>query len=728
MFTAHNFDKSETKSTFFKIPMKKMLPIVLTVVAGVALSVIGMNLTNYKVESDRQIEFDKSVSSVLSRVQNATANQEQVVKNLDGLFAASVQVVRDVFELYSTVPAKSNPYILSIGYASKVTAQDADNFVYYNRSERYYDYQIKPSGTRSLYQPISYIVPFEQNAHLSGYDLLSNQTFSEIIQKAQTKKGLVCSPVFNFRGSDTNSIVLMQTVEKKKSASSLTPEESLFQTTSDMFDGIIYVELNATKFLKTVIGDSVGSDKNIVFDFYDDNKAGLDKSVFSSNNKKNLTAAYKQIIAADKFITIGDRQFRMRFANAQEFGSGIQAYLGWITLALGLLTTFGLAGFLYSVVSSNQRALDIADKITSSNRRILESSRDIIATFDLAGVWKSVNPAVTSILGYETQEVEGRHISKFLAGDNANESIYSILERTGDESAENFVVPMKTKAGHIRWVNWSFAKSQAEQCIYCTGRDITEAKFAEEEIQLKSRQVELAEQLALEANDFKSNFLVRLTDHLRQELTGTLSGLHKIASNIDYSDDNQLAFLKMANNSSDQLYNIVNDLIDVANEGKNANGSYDRVTLHNCLLETARTLKDKYLIDRECSIDYTNISHDAAIKGDSSTISNAFSLLVSALTDGMRVSKVELYADTNAHEKVMEIQILGPENKATADMIKLYNVSTNSLMENLRNDENNILFRLAVASSQIRRMNGNMSTETLGEEGNVVLITLPMPQ
>ncbi|MBL7975244.1 MAG: CHASE domain-containing protein, partial [Candidatus Kapabacteria bacterium] len=227
--------------------MKKMLPIVLTVVAGVALSVIGMNLTNYKVESDRQIEFDKSVSSVLSRVQNATANQEQVVKNLDGLFAASVQVVRDVFELYSTVPAKSNPYILSIGYASKVTAQDADNFVYYNRSERYYDYQIKPSGTRSLYQPISYIVPFEQNAHLSGYDLLSNQTFSEIIQKAQTKKGLVCSPVFNFRGGDTNSIVLMQTVEKKKSASSLTPEETLFQTTSDMFDGIIYVELNATK-------------------------------------------------------------------------------------------------------------------------------------------------------------------------------------------------------------------------------------------------------------------------------------------------------------------------------------------------------------------------------------------------------------------------------------------------------------------------------------------------
>jgi len=50
------------------------------------------------------------------------------------------------------------------------------------------------------------------------------------------------------------------------------------------------------------------------------------------------------------------------------------------------------------------------------------------------------------------------------------------------------------------------------------------------------------------------------------------------------------------------------------------------------------------------------------------------------------------------------------------------------LLESLEVDEHSILFRLALAASIIRRMNGSAVFEALEEDGNVVMITLPAKQ
>lgn len=124
---------AETVSSRFappRLPVRKYLQVGIIALIGFAISVGVMNLLNSSLQTRRQMEFDKAVNSVVSRLEQGAATYENVLRNLDALYRNSVQVVRDVFELYSTVPAESNPAIRSIGYASIVRANELGEFTF----------------------------------------------------------------------------------------------------------------------------------------------------------------------------------------------------------------------------------------------------------------------------------------------------------------------------------------------------------------------------------------------------------------------------------------------------------------------------------------------------------------------------------------------------------------------------------------------------------------------
>jgi hypothetical protein len=58
-------------------------------------------------------------------------------------------------------------------------------------------------------------------------------------------------------------------------------------------------------------------------------------------------------------------------------------------------------------------------------------------------------------------------------------------------------------------------------------------------------------------------------------------------------------------------------------------------------------------------------------------------------------------------------------------MILQFNDSGSNLIYDLVKDEKNIMFKLGVAASLFRRANGTVSFADLGEDGNLVMLTLP---
>lgn len=709
MYTAQTLTES---SRFPRLPLAKYFQVAAIAIVGIALSIAAMYLLDDSIRTKRQMEFDKAVGSVVARLEQGTTTYENVLRNLDALFRNSVQVVRDVFELYSTVPAESNPAIRCIGYASIVTPRELGEFTFYARSERYYDYHVQPPGERPLYMPVLYAVPYPQRASVIGFDLLSRPELAEAAMRAQQKRTIIASQVFTVQ-RDTAAVVLMIPTQHKNSSDVVLP------TAHSRYDGVLFVEMDVRKFLQTSLGDSVASDRMLNFRVLEDG-AGRTPSVIATFGTSDAPTS-EDAFHTERRIAIADRTFLVEFTSAPILTQGIENYFGIFALGGGIITTLILCGFVLSVLSAHERAVQLADRITEGNRRILEASRDIIGTITLdGGKWQTVNPAVQSVLGYEPALVVGRLMTQYVATEPERIRLLSTL---GSKELDSTTLELQMVAadGSLRWISWNISIARQEGIAYVVGRDVTLEHQARQELELRSRQVQLAEQLALEASASKSAFMQRLTRYLRSSLVTTLEGMHHMVLQMDPSNERQTRFVKLANESSDRLFAIVNDLLDVAGE-HSVNGP-DTVELGRILHQAQQTYRTW---GGSCIFIERSVEHGTRLAAEERVVAEAFANLFAALTAGARSGAIELTTIINAQEQVLEVQVLAPYSLEVAEQIRVFNRSQQHLVEALAHDRDDILFRLGIAASQIRRVGGTFSVETLGQEGNVALITIPL--
>ncbi|MCS6999484.1 MAG: CHASE domain-containing protein [Bacteroidota bacterium] len=693
-----------------RLPLSKYLVVVSILLGGIALSVAIMYILDNSLRTRRQMEFERAVSSVITRIEQGVVTYENVLRNLDGLYRNSVQVVRDVFELYSTVPAESNPAIRSIGYANLVSARELPEFIFYARSERYYDYSLIPPGKRPEYVPILYAVPYPKRRDLIGFDMLSKPELAETITRAQGKRSIVGSQVFRFRG-DTMSIFLMVATQQKKTANVLLP------TTHSRFDGVLFVELDFAAFLKYSLSDSVASDRKLIF-AVSDNSAGMIQTQLASFG--SLDSIHEGAFHAERFVAFADRAFKFEFWSSPALTAGIESYFGLFALIAGIAITLTLSGFMLSVMSSQQRAVTLADRITEGNRRILEASRDIIGAINLDGKWLTVNPAVQTILGYSPEEIRGTLIVNYISTDTERIRLMSALANQQVDEHQ-IDVRMRTREGAERWISWNISIARAENIAYIIGRDVTLERQAQQELTLRARQVQLAEQLAQEASASKSAFIRRLTRYLRSSLITTLDGMHKMVMNMDPTNDRHVQFVKLANESSDRLFGIVSDLLDVAHDTEYAKELNTPLTT---ILRHAEQLYTK--AGGRISFIERSIHRDVCLSVEEHTVASGLANLFLSLSTGASHGAIEITTLVNTQEYVLELQVLAPYIQNVALMIAQFNRSQSALVDALASDRDEIMFRLGLAASQIRRVGGTFSVETLGEEGNVALITLPL--
>ena len=135
---------------------------------------------------------------------------------------------------------------------------------------------------------------------------------------------------------------------------------------------------------------------------------------------------------------------------------------------------------------------------------------------------------------------------------------------------------MKSGIDSQKWVNWSFTISKTDQLIYAIGRDVTLEKIAEEQAALRSKQIQLAEQFTREASEFKSYFMTKLSHQMRNSLTGILGYLELINNNIYESQEEHDSYIALAEESSEELFTFVSDMVEVA-LGSN-DGTYTEIS------------------------------------------------------------------------------------------------------------------------------------------------------
>ncbi len=121
--------------------------------------------------------------------------------------------------------------------------------------------------------------------------------------------------------------------------------------------------------------------------------------------------------------------------------------------------------------AENQRKLDAAQFV---NRRIFETSVDLILVVGRKGDFIQVSPSAFSILGYRPEEMAGRNGVEFIHPDDIEAVRNELREARRTGMPRRFHCRYRHRDGRMVTLAWTGVWSEPEQRHYFTGRDMSE--------------------------------------------------------------------------------------------------------------------------------------------------------------------------------------------------------------------------------------------------------------
>lgn len=134
-------------------------------------------------------------------------------------------------------------------------------------------------------------------------------------------------------------------------------------------------------------------------------------------------------------------------------------------------------------ITERKQAQTRLAKEANENRRLFETSLDLILVTDRVGNLERVSPISSLILGYTPDEMVGHNAIDFIYPDDLDATRAEMrLARTG-HSMRNFETRYVHKDGRAVTLAWSGVWSEPEQRHFFTGRDVTEGKVVQQKLQ-----------------------------------------------------------------------------------------------------------------------------------------------------------------------------------------------------------------------------------------------------
>ncbi|MGE6662717.1 PAS domain-containing protein [Pseudomonas sp. NPDC077408] len=181
---------------------------------------------------------------------------------------------------------------------------------------------------------------------------------------------------------------------------------------------------------------------------------------------------------------------------------------------------------------NEQLAHEVAIR-TEERNLMWDTSPDLMVVINFEGVFQRVNPAWTTLLGYQPEELIGHHVNEFITDEDHLSTVDAYLATAGGEQVR-IVNRYRHKNGAEHWISWVAAP--AGDKTYATGRDITEEKARQAQLESTHEQLRQAQKMEAVgqltgglAHDFNnllagiSVSLEMIEARIRQDRTGEVS-------------------------------------------------------------------------------------------------------------------------------------------------------------------------------------------------------------
>ncbi len=225
----------------------------------------------------------------------------------------------------------------------------------------------------------------------------------------------------------------------------------------------------------------------------------IEQAVFYENKKvfdslPNLTEASKVQLTAANVESHHDHQWRIESYIAKGTLAADQVYLPPMILFGGLGLSFLVMLSHLFWRESERRSIVLRElnntlnhhleqerSLRKTNDRIMQFSKDLLCSISPAGRFLAVSPASRAMLGYEPEELQGRHYGALLTPEDRDSTVeeFQMLASGQRDTSTGFRTRLRHKDGHTVTVSWTAEWSREDHAMFCVGRDITDELVAE---------------------------------------------------------------------------------------------------------------------------------------------------------------------------------------------------------------------------------------------------------
>ncbi|MCH8987403.1 MAG: CHASE domain-containing protein [Chloroflexi bacterium] len=435
-------------------------------------------------DHESEAAFEDTVESALDAVEEDIGENLAELAAIQSLFNVNNEVTREEFGTFVSLFLELEKGIQALEWIPRVPLAQRDLFISEVRRSGIDDFKIhpEPNGPESF--PVHYVYPLEPNLPALGFDLTSEPNRFAALEKARDT-GMMTA---------TEPITLVQETEEQAGFLMFAPVYSTgdipvtLERRRETLIGFGLAVFRVGDFIEDAIPSSSRSDFNLrVADLGE----GGARTEIHAQNRSYPTLLNGDGINMVEELEVAGRKWELTFSAPSEFGvDSLDRNLWLIVLAAGATMSGLTFGFSYLLLNGRNRAISLAQSMNKSliesesqRDRTFELSQDLIITAGRDGKFVFVSGAARSMLGREPSEMMGQTLLEFIHPRD-HDKVREASDRTwSGERSTGLEVRFLRLDGSIAWVEWNLLHVEApDDLIFGVGRDITDRKSAEEEI------------------------------------------------------------------------------------------------------------------------------------------------------------------------------------------------------------------------------------------------------